>query len=169
MSLAKESLQDRLHLATALLCAWLILTSPWVAMLRRIPTEASWLDYAHATLGSLTVLVGIAYTIACTRGGRWRTYFPWLGGDVKSLARDVRGLFDRKMPSAESGGLFATIEGLLLVALLAVGLTGIAWWAMQGASDALAWRGAHVVCARVLVGLIVAHVLAVATHLIELA
>lgn len=169
MSLARASLQDRLHLATALLCGWLILTSPWVAMLRRIPAEASWLDYAHVALGALTVLVAVAYTMACTLGGRWRTYFPWLSGNVKSLARDVRGLFDRKLPSAESGGLFVTIEGLLLVALLAVGLSGIAWWSMDGASEALAWRGVHVICARVLVGLIVAHVLAVASHLFELA
>ena len=61
------------------------------------------------------------------------------------------------------------IEVLLLVALLVVGVTGAAWFVLQGSDAAVACRGAHVVAARVLLGLVVAHVLAVASHLFELA
>jgi cytochrome b561 len=77
----------------------------------------------------------------------------------------VRG----RLPSAEGGGLFAVVEGLLLLCLLLVGVTGAAWFALQGDAAALACRGVHIVAARVLIGLIVAHALAVATHLLELA
>ena len=43
------------HLALALLTAWLVLTSPWVHMFRRIPRNAGFLDYAHIGLGLLAL------------------------------------------------------------------------------------------------------------------
>lgn len=165
----REATQNRLHVALALLCAWLILTSPWIAMLRRMPGGAGFLDYAHVVVGALTLTLALPYALACLRGGRWRNHFPWLVGDVRPVARDVGGLLRGRLPSAEGGGLFAVIEGLLLAALLLVALTGAGWWFMQGSDAALAWREVHIVGARVLVGLIVAHVVAVATHLFELA
>ncbi|HET7202614.1 MAG TPA: cytochrome b/b6 domain-containing protein [Steroidobacteraceae bacterium] len=169
MTLDRDARQNRLHLAAVVLCAWLVLTSPWVSMLRRIPRGAGVLEWAHVVLGLAGLLVGILYTAACSRGGRWRLYFPWLAGDVRPAAHDFAGLFRGRLPSAEGGGLFAVIEGLLLLALLIVGVTGTAWILLQGSAEAVACRGAHIVAARVLVGLIVAHVLAVATHLVELA
>jgi cytochrome b561 len=165
----REALQNRLHVAAVLLCAWLIGTSPWVSMLRRIPTDAGLLDYAHVVLGFAGLAVALAYTYACCRGGRWRLYFPWLAGDLRPAAGDFVGLLRGRLPSAEGGGLFAVIEGLLLLALLLVGISGAAWFLLQGSADAVAYRAVHVVSARVLAGLIVAHVLAVATHLLELA
>lgn len=169
MTLDRDVLQNRLHLAAVVLCAWLVCTSPWVSMLRRIPAGAGFLDRAHVVLGFAGLLVGLVYAGACSRGGRWRLYFPWLAGNVRPVARDVGALFRGRLPSAEGGGLFATIEGLLLLALLVVGITGAAWFLLQGSAEAVTCRGAHIVAARVLAGLIVAHVLAVATHLLELA
>jgi cytochrome b561 len=165
----REALQNRLHAVAVLLCAWLILTSPWIAMLRRIPSGAGALDYAHVVLGFAGLVVAMAYTYACSRGGRWRLYFPWVAGELRPLARDLAGLVRGRLPSAEGGGLFAVVEGLLLLCLLLVGVTGAAWFALQGDAAALACRGVHIVAARVLIGLIVAHALAVATHLLELA
>ena len=169
MTVERERLQNRLHEAAVVLCAWLVLTSPWVSMLRRVPSGAGFFDRAHVVLGFAGLLVGLAYGYACARGGRWRLYFPWLAGNVRPAVRDLAGLLRGRLPSAEGGGLFAVIEGLLLLALLVVGITGAAWFLLQGSADALACRSAHVVAARVLVGLIVAHVLAVASHLLELA
>jgi cytochrome b561 len=165
----RDALQNRLHLAAVLLCAWLVFTSPWVTMLRRLPSGAGLFDYAHVTLGFAATIVASAYAYACTHRGRWRLYFPWLAGQVRPAARDVAGLLRGRLPSAEGGGLFAVIEGLLLLALLVVGATGVTWLALQGGAEALACRAVHIVAARVLMGLIVAHVLAVAMHLIELA
>lgn len=165
----RDALTSRLHLIAVAVCAWLIFTSPWVAMLRRIPTAAGVLDYAHVGVGGAGLLVALAYTAACVRRGRWRTYFPWAAGDFRACARDVAGLLKGRLPSAEGGGLFAVIEGLLLLGLLVAGLTGAAWFVTQGSDAALQWRDVHVVASRVLIGLIVAHVIAVATHLLDLA
>lgn len=169
MMLDRETLQNRLHLVAVVLCAWLVLTSPWVSMLRRVPAGAGVLDWAHVVLGFAGLLVGLLYTGACSRAGRWRLYYPWLAGNVRPAVRDFTGLFRGRLPTADGGGLFAVIEGLLLLALLVVGLTGAAWFLLQGSAEAVACRGAHIIAARVLVGLVVAHVLAVATHLLELA
>lgn len=169
MTSARAAWQSRLHLAAVVLGAWLVCTSPWVSLLRRIPASAGFFDWAHVVVGFGALLVGLLYTGACSRGGCWRLYFPWLAGNVRAAARDVANLLRGRLPSAEGGGLFATIEGLLLLALLVVGLTGAAWFVVQGSTEALACRDAHMVAARVLIGLVVAHVLAVATHLVELA
>jgi cytochrome b561 len=165
----RESLQNRLHLAVVLACAWLVLTSPWVSLLRRVSRGAGFFDYAHLVVGLLGLGLALAYAFACVRGGRWRTYFPWLAGAIAPLGRDLAGLLRGRLPSAEGGGLYAVIEGLLLVALLLVAVTGAGWWLAQGGDSALDWRAAHLVGARALIVLIVLHILAVATHLVELA
>ena len=169
MTTARAAWQGRLHLAAVVLGAWLVCTSPWVSLLRRIPANAGFFDWAHVVLGFGVLLVGLLYTGACSRAGRWRLYFPWLAGNVRPAGRDLANLLRGRLPSAEGGGLFATIEGLLLLALLVVGLTGAGWFVLQGSAEALACRDVHIVAARVLIGLGLAHVLAVATQLVELA
>lgn len=166
--MTREPLLNRLHVAVVVACGWLVFTSPWVSMLRRIPSGAGFFDYAHVVVGFAGLLLAVLYTWACTSDGGWRTYFPWAAGRSQAVVDDVLGLFRRRIPTAESGGLFAAIEGMLLVALLAAAVTGAAWFALQGSAEAVAWRGCHVIAARALVGLIVAHVLAVATHLLDL-
>ena len=166
--MTRETLLNRLHVAVVVACAWLIGTSPWVSLLRRIPDGAGFFDYAHVAAGFCGLALAVVYTWACTRDGGWRTYFPWAAGRSKAIVDDVVGLLRGRTPTAESGGLFATIEGLLLLALLAVAVTGVAWFTLQGSADAVAWRGHHIVAARALIGLIVAHVLAVASHLLDL-
>lgn len=169
MALQRAALQNRLHALVVALCAWLFVTSPWVSMLRRVPAGAGWLDWAHVALGFVALAVGLLYVGACTRDGGWRSYFPWLAGEAGAAARDVGGMFRGRLPSAEPGGLFAVIEGLLLLALLVVGVTGAAWFVLQGSDAAVDCRAVHVLAARVLLGLVVTHVLAVASHLFELA
>lgn len=164
----RESLINRLHVAVVVVCGWLILTSPWVSMLRRIPGGAGFFDYSHIAVGFGGLALALVYTWACMRDGGWRTYFPWAAGRSKDVLADLAGLLRGRIPSAESGGLFAMIEGLLLVALLAVAVSGAAWFVLQGSADAVAWRGHHIIAARSLTGLIVAHALAVATHLLDL-
>jgi len=158
---------DRQHLAIALLTLWLLITSPWVSMLRRIPPSAGWLDYAHVALGMLTLVLGVVYAWSCTRGGRWRLYFPCAPSELRSVGRDLAGLLRGRIPSAEGGGLFGLIEGLLLLLLLATALTGAGWLATQGSDAALAWREYHALAARGLIGLLVLHVVTVSLHLLD--
>jgi hypothetical protein len=141
----QESTIDRLHAALAVLALWLVATSPWVSMLRRIPSSAGFLDYAHVALGWLALVIGLVYAVVLLRGGRWKQYVP-----------------------GKAAGITGVIEGLALVALIATGATGAIWFLVQGTSDAMAWRGWHILSARVLIGVGIAHVLAVASHLLDL-
>lgn len=163
----REAISNRLHMAVALLALWLVLTSPWVSLLRRIPGSAGFFDYAHMILGVLALLVGTLYGIAVVQGGRWKLYFPLAAGNAAAVGRDFRGLLRGKVPAAEGGGLFGAIEGLLLLALITAGMSGLAWYLCQGSDAALTWRMLHIVCARVLIAAGVLHVLAVAAHLLD--
>jgi hypothetical protein len=167
MSQRLDQLADRQHLAVALLSLWLVFTSPWIAMLRRIPAGAGWLDYAHVGLGFVTLLLGVTYTWSCTREGRCGLYFPWSPGRFGAVARDLGGLVRGRIPAAESGGLFGFIEGLLLIALVLTAATGAAWFITQGSGDALDWRGHHICAARGFIGLLVLHVVTVSLHLLD--
>jgi hypothetical protein len=168
MSRAAEATTDRQHLAVAALSLWLILTSPWVSMLRRVPSGAGWLDYAHVVGGCVLLVLALAYARACTRDGRWQLYFPYAPSQIGNVGREIAGLLRGRIPASEGGGLFGLIEGLLLVLLIATAVTGVAWLLTQGAPDALAWRGYHILAARGLVGLLVLHVFTVAIHLLDL-
>jgi hypothetical protein len=66
-----------------------------------------------------------------------------------------------------AAGLTGVIEGLLLVAIVVTGATGAMWFLLQGSSDAIAWRGWHIASAWALIGVGIAHVLAVASHLLD--
>jgi len=160
-------LAERQHLLVALLSAWLILTGPWVHMLRRIPASAGVLDYAHVVLGLAAAVLALTFTVSCTRRGRWRLYFPWLAGSPAQPMRELRGLLRGEVPTAEGGGLFAMIEGLLLLALLATAATGCAWLLVQGSAAAMDWRGYHMLAARGMIVLLVLHVVAASLHLLD--
>jgi hypothetical protein len=158
---------DRLHLAVAVLSLWLVATSPWLGMLRRIPAGAGWLDYAHVALGLATLPAGVAYAWICLREGRRGLYFPWSASGLRVVGRELTGLLRGRVPAAEGGGLIGFVEGLLLVALVAAAATGAGWFLAQGGDAALAWRAQHVVAARTLAGLLAAHVVTVSLHLLD--
>jgi hypothetical protein len=155
------------HLVLALLSAWLIVTSPWVHMFRRIPRNAGFLDYSHIVLGLVATLFAVTFTVSCLQGGRWRGYFPWLAGEFAPTGRDFRRLWKRDIPSNEGGGLFGAIKGLLLAALLATAATGVAWLVYTGSPEAVGWREAHLVAARAMAVLLVLHIIAASLHLVE--
>ena len=163
-----DRLNNPLHLLIALACTWLLASSPWIGLYHALPAEAGWVNVSHVVLGLAMVPLGMAYFAACTLGGRWRLYFPWIAGHVGAVGSDVAGIFRGERPGSEGGGLFASIEGLLLVALLAAAFTGAAWFANQGSDAAVAWRGHHIVAARCVGVLMLMHVLAVSLHLVDL-
>jgi len=163
----RETTVNRLHLVVALLALWLVFTSPWVSMLRRVPGSAGFFDYAHMILGVLALLVGTLYGIVVAQGGRWKLYFPLAAGNAAAVGRDLAGLLRGKVPAAEGGGLFGAIEGLLLLALITAGMSGVVWFLLQGSDAALTWRVLHLVFARILIAAGVLHVLAVASHLLD--
>ncbi len=140
----REIINARLHVVVALFVVWLVATSPWVSMLRRIPVDAGFFDYAHVVVGWLTLVCGVLYAISVAGGGRLRQYLP-----------------------GKTAGIGGVIEGLLLLALLATALTGALWFFLQGSADAITWRSLHIYSARALIAVGVAHVVAVAAHLLD--
>jgi hypothetical protein len=167
-----RSLLDRLvnplHLLIALACTWLAASSPWIGLYHALPDDPGAIALSHVVLGLAMLPLGIVYFLACTVGGRWRLYFPWVAGQFGGIGRDVAGLVRGQRPGSEGGGLFAAVEGLLLLALLASALTGALWFLGRGTEAAIAWRGHHILAARGLIVLMVMHVLAVALHLVDL-
>jgi cytochrome b561 len=167
-----RELLDRLtkpvHLLVALACTWLIVSSPWIGMYQRMPDEPGAINLSHVALGLSLLPLGVLYLAACTLGARWRLYFPWIAGQWGGLGRDLAGIFRGQRPGSEGGGLFATIEGLLLLALLATAVTGTVWFSMQGTEAAVLWRGHHIFAARCFAVLMLLHLVAVSLHFVDL-
>lgn len=167
-----QSLLDRLanplHQLIALASTWLIASSPWIGMYQALPDEPGAIDLSHVVLGLAVLPLALVYGAACTAGGRWRLYFPWAAGQFGDVGRDLAGIVKGQRPGSEAGGLFATVEGMLLLALLATAISGALWFIGQDTDAAVFWRGHHILAARALIGLMALHVVAVSLHLVDL-
>ena len=163
-----DRLNNPLHLLIALACTWLLAGSAWIGMYQSMPEHPGWANLSHAMVGLAVLPLGLIYCAACTVGGRWRLYFPWAAGQFSGMSADLSGIFRGERPGSEGGGLFATVEGLLLVALLAASITGALWFFTQHTEAAAAWRAHHLIAARCCGGLLLAHLLAVSLHLLDL-
>jgi hypothetical protein len=161
-----DRLVNPLHLLIALAGAWLVLSSPWVGLYVGLPDEPGLINLSHVVLGAAMLPLGLLYVAACSTGGRWRQYFPWLAGQFGDLGRDLVGLARGERPGPEGGGLFATIEGLLLLALLAAAATGVMWYLSADLAAAV-WRSYHLIAAHGFAGLAALHVVAVSLHLLD--
>lgn len=161
-------LSGLLHALLAPACLFLIFASPWIGMYHQMPEQPGWINLSHAWVGLATLPLVLVYLVACTREGLWRTYFPWLAGEVGGIARDLGGLARGQRPMSEGGGLFSTLEGVLLLALLGTAGSGAAWFALQGGDAAVMLRSLHIASANIFAATLLAHVLAVALHLVDL-
>jgi hypothetical protein len=157
------------HGLLILLLAWLLFSSPWVYLYNRLPDSPGFLILAHVALGLAALVLGLGFFLTTALQGRLGQYFPWMLGRLGPLGRDLIGLFRLKLPSNEGAGLFSTVKGLLLLTLLATGLTGALWLLNSGTQEAVTWREWHIVSARVLIGVLVAHILATLVHLLDFA
>jgi hypothetical protein len=167
-----RSLLDRInnpvHLLIALAAIALLVGSRWIGMYQALPDAPGFANLSHVALGLAMLPLGLVYLASCTVGSRWRLYFPWAAGQFGPMATDVAGIFRGQRPGSEGGGLFATIEGLLLLALVVAALTGTLWFFTQGTDAAVAWRAHHILAARAFAVLFALHLVAVALHLVDL-
>ena len=155
------------HLLIILFSLYLILTSSWILMGRSLRSNASLWDMTHVYLGLLTTLLACLFLLANCIRGKWQQYFPWLLGDIAQLVRDCKGVFKGKLPVSGGRGLFSCVEGLGMLLLVGVGLTGCLWFVLQGSSDALFWRNYHIIFAKGFVGFIAIHILFACLHLLD--
>ncbi len=166
----RRGLQRWIHIQHGLLIlllAWLIATSPWVHLYNRIPPSPTFWVWAHLILGVVVLVLTVSFTVTALVQGRLRQYFPWAFGRFRPLISDLVGLFRLKIPDNEGGGLFSVIKGLLLLSLLAVGITGLMWLWTVGTRDAVAWRGWHVDSVKVMVVFLALHILATIAHIVH--
>ncbi|WP_299804125.1 cytochrome b/b6 domain-containing protein [uncultured Shewanella sp.] len=158
---------DLQHVLIIIISAYLIFTSGSILIGRQLRTHASFWDQSHVYLGLIAAFLSITFVITTCLKGKWRQYFPWLIADFSQLKSDILGLFKGKIPIAGGRGLFSVVEGIGMLLFLGVGLTGIAWFATQGSTDALMWRGYHIQLAQGFIGFIVLHVIFACLHLLD--
>lgn len=163
-----DRLANPLHGLIALLAVWLVASSPWLGLYDRVPPAPGLINGSHVVLGLALLPLAVLYVAACTLGGRWRLYFPWLAGRFADIGRDLGGLARGERPGAEGGGLFAAIEGLLLLALLVTAASGTLWLLASSMDAVTLWRSVHIVAARGFAALMLLHVVAVSLHLLDL-
>lgn len=162
-----ERLATLLHGLLAALALVLVLGSPWLNMVSRLKASPPWPDLLHLVCGAATLLLLLPFVLHTLRGGRWRLYFPWLAGHLQALRQDLSGLLRGRLPGSEGSGLFAAVQGLLLLAMVAASLTGLGWWWTEGTAAALDWHTAHVLAGRAAAVLLGLHLLTSLAHLVE--
>lgn len=155
------------HKVLILACSYLIFTSPWVFMARKLMPKTTWWNTAHVYLGLFTALLSLFFIISNLSHGKWKLFFPWLCADIKPLLTDIFNIFKGRMPMSGGCGLFSCIEGLGLIALFGTGLTGTFWFFTQGTADALFWRGIHINFAMGFIVYFIIHIICALSHLIE--
>lgn len=169
MDAGGERRRSWLHAALALAALVLLATSPWLALRSALGADATLVERGHAVIGVLLLPLGLTYAHACLHGGGWRELLPVAPGRPAAAVADLAALLHGRVPTAEGGGLFGLLKGLVLLALLAAAGTGLGWLLVQGGAEALAWRHWHLYAARTFAALLAAHVLAVALHVLALA
>lgn len=162
-----DRLAGPLHAGLAVLAMALVLGSPWLSMVSRFKAGAPWTDGLHVLAGAAVACLLAPYAVQTLRRGRWRLYYPWLVGDLAPLRQDLQALARGGVPGSEGGGLFAILQGTLLLALAAAAGTGLMWWFSQGSEAVLAWHEQHVLAGRVAAVLLLTHLLTAAAHLLD--
>ncbi|UAL44510.1 cytochrome b/b6 domain-containing protein [Shewanella inventionis] len=159
-----QGVEAILHALVLLMSLLLIFTSPWILIGRQLTDRAGFWDLFHVYGGLLTAILAVLFLIKVCNGGQWRLFFPWLTRDIKPLLADVRGLLRGQLPHSGGKGLISVIEGLGVIILLLVAMTGVAWFVAEPV-NALAWRHYHIVFVHAFIGFIVVHCLLALLHI----
>ncbi|WP_350431569.1 cytochrome b/b6 domain-containing protein [Shewanella sp. H8] len=162
-----QCIEVRLHQLVILMSLLLICTSPWIFIGRQLSPRAGFWDVFHVYGGLFTGVLALLFTFHICSAGQWRQFFPWLTLDVKPLLNDLRGLTRGKLPHSGNKGLISVIEGLGVIALLLVSLSGAIWF-FSDPSNALMWRSYHILFAQVFIGFIVIHFILAIVHIRDL-
>ncbi|APZ68579.1 TPA_asm: cytochrome b/b6 domain-containing protein [Salmonella enterica subsp. enterica serovar Java] len=89
------------------------------------------MTWLHIFSGTGLIVLGIVMLVwmLVRRGGRY--YFCWLFMDFRGIKQDIFTLRQFRLPDAHAGGIAATIQGLGVLALLAVALSGALWFLLD--------------------------------------
>lgn len=165
IKISLDKICKKLHLGLIFFTMFLVISSPWLFMARKLMPSSSWVNVSHVYLGLVTAILSVLFLLLHSINGRWRQFFCWLDGDISQLKADLFGLFKGRLPVAGGKGLFTTIEGLGLLALVTTGITGSLWFFYQGTADAMFWRQVHINCAYAFIGYLCVHILCAISHI----
>ncbi|WP_318153232.1 cytochrome b/b6 domain-containing protein [Erwinia aphidicola] len=101
------------------------------------------ITWMHVISGFSLIMLGalmLGWMLA-QRGARY--YFSWLHFDFSDIAQDIATLKRLRLPEAHSGGIAATIQGLGVLSLLGVALSGGIWFLLNAAQNPLAHSVIH--------------------------
>lgn len=118
-----------LHISVALLILSQIVNSNLTE--REALSEHSFVSlvtWFHIISGFMLILLGITLLVwmLTQRGFRW--YFAWVTLDLSGIKTDLLQLARLKLPEAGKGGIAATIQGLGVISLLLVAVSGGMWF-----------------------------------------
>ncbi|TCN88901.1 cytochrome b/b6 domain-containing protein [Shewanella fodinae] len=156
------------HVLLMVLCIFLLAEGGQLVMLRALPANPGFWNLSHVWLGFVCCVVATTFFISNIIGGSWRQYFGVFVGNWQPLWHDLNGLRLGRIPAAGGVGLFSLVEGLTMVALLAVCFSGGMWFFEQGSNEALFWRSWHHSFVYLFITLLILHVVCALSHLLDL-
>lgn len=88
----------------------------------------SLVTWFHIISGFMLIFLGLTLLVwmLTQRGFRW--YFAWMALDFRGIKDDLLQIVRLKLPKAAKGGIAATIQGLGVVSLLLVAVSGGMWF-----------------------------------------
>ncbi|MBR9729461.1 cytochrome b/b6 domain-containing protein [Shewanella intestini] len=161
-------LSDKLHVLIIACCFVLLPSSSWILIGRQLRKNANIWEYIHVYLGAIAAILGVLFVVKCCLKGGWRQFFPWLNLQFSQLIDDIVGLCKLKLPSSGGKGLLSVVEGIGLILLMGVCVTGLMWLIFQGQADALSWRKYHIIFAQGLCGFVLLHMVFAVIHVVEM-
>ena len=159
---------EKLHVIVITLSVFLVVTSPWILIGRSLRANASIWDNLHVYVGLVAAIFGLLFLVKNLLNGHWRQFFPWLSLDFSQCVHEVKQLTQGKLPSSGGKGIFSVVEGIGLILMALVSMTGIVWFITQGSSDALIWRKYHILFAQGFVGFLMVHIVFAMFHIIDM-
>ncbi|WP_144210784.1 cytochrome b/b6 domain-containing protein [Shewanella donghaensis] len=163
-----RAIAEKLHVIVITLSVFLVVTSPWIIIGRRLRSNASIWDNLHVYVGLIAAVFGLLFLIKNVLNSHWRQFFPWLSLDFSQCVDEIKQLKHGKLPSSGGKGIFSVVEGIGLVLMALVSITGIVWFMTQGSSDALVWRKYHILFAQGFVGFLAIHIVFAMFHIIDM-
>ena len=123
---------DRTSFVLHLLLAVVIISQLTTSLLFDVPYQ-KWLPviyWVHKAGGFVALILILIILIQkfSSKTHKWRYLFPWSQTGCAAIAVDIKGLCQCKLPQRSGGGLPGFIQGLGVLLILAMGLTGSSWF-----------------------------------------
>ncbi|UJF21632.1 cytochrome b/b6 domain-containing protein [Shewanella sp. OMA3-2] len=164
LKLIWQKIAAKLHALVLVMSVILVCTSPWVLMGRQLSENAGFWSLFHVYGGLITACLALLFAIKICFKGQWRQFFPWLLLDFNPLKIDLVGIVKGRTPMSGGKGLLSIVEGIGIILLLLVAVTGVIWYFVD-LGDALTWRSYHQIFAQCFIGFMIIHLLLGLLHI----